>query len=80
MQIIDKVRDAYQETLSKEPDEVHEVVHDIYTIDMDIDIALRVIQNNERGRQGIARIQTIRKIINNQEKDKKMRKQLQKGR
>ena len=53
-----------------------EVVHDIYAIDMDIDIVIRVIQNNERGRQGIARIQTIRKIIKNQEKEKKMRKNL----
>lgn len=57
-----------------------EVVHDIYAIDMDIDIAIRVIQNNERGRQGISRIQTIRKIIRNQEKEKKMRKQMAKGR
>jgi len=63
-----------------EPDEMSEVVHDIYAIDMDIDIAIRVIQNNERGRQGIHRIQTIRKIIRNQEKEKKIRKQMAKGR
>ena len=77
---IGKVKQAYNDTLSIEPDEMAEVVHDIYAIDMDIDIAIRVIQNNERGRQGIARIQTIRKIIKNQEKEKKMRKNLQKGR
>ena len=45
------VKKAYMDTLSKEePDEISEVVHDIYAIDMDIDIAIRVIQNNERGR------------------------------
>ena len=42
-------------------------VHDIFAIDMDIDTAIRYIQRSERGRQGIARINTIRKIIKNQE-------------
>jgi len=38
------VKKAYMDTLSKEePDEISEVVHDIYAIDMDIDIAIRVI-------------------------------------
>jgi len=34
----------------EEPDEMGEIVHDIYAIDMELDIAIRVIQNNERGR------------------------------
>lgn len=45
-----------------EPDIVAEKVHDMFEIDMDIDIAIRIIQNNERGRQGIYRINTIKKI------------------
>jgi len=37
--------------LDIEPDFVDEKVHDIFAIDnIDIDIAIRVIQNNERGR------------------------------
>ena len=45
------VESAYKEMLDmKEPDYIEEKVHDIFAIDMDIDIAIRVIQNNERGR------------------------------
>lgn len=45
------VKAAYQETLQmEEPDEMVEVVHDIFTIDMDLDVAIRLIQSNERGR------------------------------
>lgn len=45
------VKAAYQETLQMEqPDEMVEVVHDIFTIDMDLDVAIRLIQSNERGR------------------------------
>merc|ERR1711957_969892 len=44
------VKAAYQETLQmEEPDEIVEVVHDIFTIDMDLDVAIRLIQSNERG-------------------------------
>lgn len=45
------VKEAYKETLQmEEPDEMVEVVHDIFTIDMDLDVAIRLIQSNERGR------------------------------
>jgi hypothetical protein len=54
-------------------------VHDIFAIDMDIDTAIRYIQRSERGRQGIARINTIRKIIKNQEQEKRDRIALKKG-
>lgn len=38
------VKAAYQETLQMEqPDEMVEVVHDIFTIDMDLDVAIRLI-------------------------------------
>ena len=49
----------------EEPDTMVEVVHDIFATyqDMDLDVAIRLIQSNERGRQGIARIQAIRKIM-----------------
>lgn len=61
------------------PDFMDEKVHDIFAIDMDIDIAIRVIQNNERGRQGIARIHQIKKIIRDQKKEKDMQKMIKRG-
>ena len=62
---------GYKEMLDIEPDFVDEKVHDIFAIDnIDIDIAIRVIQNNERGRQGISRIHQIKKIIRDQKKEK----------
>jgi len=60
----------------EEPDEMVEVVHDIFSIDMDLDVAIRLIQSNERGRQGIDRIQKIRKIIKKNEKEKQLRKKI----
>jgi len=45
------VNEAYQESLGyKKPDVIHESVYDTFSIDMDIDYAIRVIQSNERGR------------------------------
>lgn len=70
---------GYKEVLDIEPDVVEEKVHDIFAIDMDIDIAIRVIQNNERGRQGIARIHQIKKIIRDQKKEKDMQKAIKRG-
>lgn len=66
------VKKAYQETLQmEEPDEMVEVVHDIFAMDLDLDVAIRLIQSNERGRQGIDRIQKIRKIIKKNEEEKR---------
>lgn len=74
------IETAYKDMLDmKEPDFIEEKVHDIFAIDMDIDIAIRVIQNNERGRQGIDRIQKIRKIIKMQKKEKEMQKLIKRG-
>lgn len=57
----------------EEPDTMVEVVHDIFATyqDMDLDVAIRLIQSNERGRQGIARIQAIRKIMKKAEEEKR---------
>lgn len=63
-----------------EPDTMEERVHDIYAIDMDMDVAIRLIQSNERGRQGIHRIQTIRKIMKKQKLEKDMQKKIRMGR
>jgi len=63
--------------MMEEPDEMVEVVHDIFSIDMDLDVAIRLIQSNERGRQGIARIQAIRKIMKKAEKEKQIMKKIQ---
>jgi len=38
-----------------------EIVHDPFTLDMDIISAIRLIQKNERGRQGRSRIMLILK-------------------
>jgi hypothetical protein len=70
---------GYKDVLDIEPDIVEEKVHDIFAIDMDIDIAIRVIQNNERGRQGISRIHQIKKIIRDQKKEKDMQKAIKRG-
>jgi len=40
-----------------------ESVYDTFSIDMDIDYAIRIIQSNERGRQGIKRIEKIMAIM-----------------
>lgn len=65
------VNTAYKEALGyPKPDVVHESVYDTFSIDMDIDYAIRIIQSNERGRQGIARIEKIRGIIKKNQRDK----------
>lgn len=74
------VKKAYQETLAmEEPDTMVEVVHDIFAIDMDLDVAIRLIQSNERGRQGIARITAIRKIMKKAEEEKRNQRKIQQG-
>ena len=55
-------------------------MHDLLEIPMSQEYAIRLIQCNERGRQGIYRIQTIRKIMRKQRQEKEMQKQLRKGR
>ena len=40
-----------------------EIVHDPFTLDMDIVSAIRLIQKNERGRQGRARYLTMAKQL-----------------
>lgn len=45
-----------------------EIVHDPFTLDMDVVSAIRLIQKNERGRQGRYRIMLILKNL----KEKKL--------
>ena len=73
---------AYVEGLQmKEPDEVVEVTHDIFAFHEVVDIigAIRMIQTNERGRQGVNRIQLIKKIIRKQKKEREMREAMKAG-
>lgn len=65
----------------KEPDEIGEVIHDIFAFHevVDIEGAIRLIQSNERGRQGVNRIQLIKKIIRKQKKEREMREAMKQG-
>ena len=49
-------------------DPEEEIVHDPFTLDMDVVSAIRLIQKNERGRQGRYRIMLILKNL----KEKKL--------
>jgi hypothetical protein len=54
---INEVKRAYNDALKMDnPDVFDEHVHDVFTIDMTADYAIRVIQTNERGRQGVHRV------------------------
>ena len=55
---MDEVKRAYKDTIKVDkPDVFEEHVHDVFTIDMTADYAIRVLQTNERGRQGVGRVQ-----------------------
>jgi hypothetical protein len=71
---MNEVKKAYKDSLKMEaPDVFHEHVHDVFTIDMTADIALKVIQTNERGRQGVARVTQIRAAVKKSKKEKATR-------
>lgn len=54
---MNEVKRAYKDSLKMEnPDVIDEHVHDVFTIEMTADYALRTIQTNERGRQGVNRV------------------------
>jgi hypothetical protein len=57
------------------------VIHDIFAFHevVDIDGAVRMIQTNERGRQGVNRIMLIKKIIKKQKKEREMREAMKAG-
>lgn len=69
-ELMDKLYQQYVN--STEPEE--EIVHDPFTLDMDIVHAIRLIQKNERGRQGRFRIMVILK----QQKIKRQNAEVQK--
>jgi hypothetical protein len=74
------VRTAYRESLDmKEPDIVEEKSHDLLEIPLSQEHAIRLIQNNERGRQGIWRIKEIRKVMAQRDAEKLMLKAVSKG-
>jgi len=60
-----------------EPEE--EIVHDPFTLDMDVVSAIRLIQKNERGRQGRYRIMLIMKNIKEKKLQSEMNKKIREG-
>ena len=60
-----------------EPEE--EIVHDPFTLDMDVVSAIRLIQKNERGRQGRYRIMLIMKNIKQKKLENEMNKKIREG-
>lgn len=74
--MLDKIMDAHLTGPNyKGSDPIEEIVHDPFTLDMEIVSAICLIQKNERGRQGRLRVQQIlqqhlAKIINDDVKRK----------
>jgi phage anti-repressor protein len=61
-------------------DEVEtEIVHDPFTLDMDIIMAIRLIQKNERGRQGRYRILFILNKMKMQRQELEMTRKIREG-
>lgn len=56
-----------------------EIVHDPFTLDMDIVHAIRLIQKNERGRQGRFRIMVILKQQKLKKLDQETKKKIREG-
>jgi len=56
-----------------------EIVQDPFTLDMDIGFAIRLIQKNERGRQGRFRIMTMLKMFKQKKLDHEIKKQIREG-
>lgn len=62
---------------TNEPEE--EIVHDPFALDMDVVSAIRLIQKNERGRQGRYRIMLILKGIKKQKLDLEQERKMKEG-
>jgi phage anti-repressor protein len=60
-----------------EPEE--EIVQDPFTLDMDIVSAIRLIQKNERGRQGRYRIMLILKQFKQKKIEAEMKRKIREG-
>jgi phage anti-repressor protein len=56
-----------------------EIVHDPFTLDMDIVSAIRLIQKNERGRQGRYRILFILKKMKLQRQELELTRKIREG-
>ena len=60
-------------------DAEEEIVHDPFTLDMDFVSAIRLIQKNERGRQGRYRIMLILKGMKAKNQEREMNKAIREG-
>ena len=60
-----------------EPEE--EIVHDPFALDMDVVSAIRLIQKNERGRQGRYRIMLILKNLKAKKLENEMNRKIREG-
>lgn len=56
-----------------------EIVHDPFTLDMDIVSAIRLIQKNERGRQGRYRIMLILKNLKAKKLENETNRKIREG-
>ena len=72
---MDKLMETHVGTA--EPEE--EIVQDPFTLDMDIVSAIRLIQKNERGRQGRLRIMLILKQLRIKKQEAEMKRKLKEG-
>lgn len=76
LQLMDNLHQQYNKkgTLPEE-----EVVHDPFTLEINIHYGLRLIQKNDRGRQGIARVNTLIKKIEEAMHLKEMERKAKEG-
>ena len=72
---MDKLMDTHVGTADPE----EEIVHDPFTLDIDIVSAICFIQRNERGRQGRYRIMLILKNLKQKKLENEMNRKIREG-
>jgi phage anti-repressor protein len=72
---MDKLMETHVGTAEVE----EEIVHDPFTLDMDIVSAIRLVQKNERGRQGRYRIMLILKNLKQKKLENEMNRKIREG-
>jgi phage anti-repressor protein len=60
-------------------DPEEEIVHDPFTLDMDVVSAIRLVQKNERGRQGRYRIMLILKNLKQKKLENERNRKIREG-
>lgn len=60
-------------------DPEEEIVHDPFTLELDVLSAIRLIQRNERGRQGRYRIMLILKNLKQKKLENEMNRKIREG-